>query len=318
MDIGGIKVNSSIYAPVYINKNLILDLHSILINGYIESRGVRYLQDNTNAFKFQRGKKSSENKGKKTSNNDKEKNLSKDESSNLSNDFVTSLDNRNSAKNEISIKQIYTTFQIFDSLKNLMLQKNILKCIGKDNISNHNVLPQEFIELEGYISETSTLSQINTTIEILEAYDCKTLDKLLKKNEDEKEPLTNYSVILKQLKNLSTNLTKNNTVNMIMDCNSFTSVLNVNLNNFLDKNAYIYDNVHCSCKVLCRVVKVVNSDEHIDLLCKTCMSDYYCDFFKQMGPYLDLLSKKNILVPKEFTTNIKGPAIQAIPIAIYI
>lgn len=37
-----------------------------------------------------------------------------------------------------------------------------------------------------------------------------------------------------------------------------------------------------------------------------------------MESYLDVLSKNNIIVPDNITTKIKGPAIQAIPIAIYV
>ncbi|MEW9094117.1 MAG: hypothetical protein AB2417_03450 [Clostridiaceae bacterium] len=308
----------SIDTPIYINKNLIVDLHSILINGFIESRAVRFLEDRATLLKLQKGCKTSEGSGKKKSkNNNKEKNVSKDSSLNCSEDFSAILDTRNATKNEVSIKQIFTTFQIFFDLRNIMLEKGVLKSIGNNSIMNYDTSPGEFIEFEGHISPTSPLSQINTMIDIFECYDCKNLDKLLKSNDSE-EPLNNYSVMLKQMKNLSACLNRNNTVNMIMDCNSFTSVLNVNVNNFSDKNAYMYDTVHCPCKVLCKVIKVVNEDNHIDLLCKTCMSDYYTELFNQAQPYLDLLAKNNIILPKEFTSKIQGPAIQVIPLAMYV
>ncbi|WP_315119133.1 hypothetical protein [uncultured Clostridium sp.] len=307
----------SIDTPIYINKNLIVDLHSILINGFIESRAVRFIEDRADLLKLQKGCKNSEGLGKKKSNNDKDKNVSKDSSINYSEDFAAIFDNRNATKNEISIKQIFTTFQIFFDLRDIMLEKNILKSIGNNNIMDYNIYPGEFIEFEGCISPTSPLSQINTMIDIFEAYDCKDLDELLR-NEDVDEPLNNYSVMLKQMKNLSACLNRNNTVNMLMDCNSFTSVLNVNANNFSDKNAYMYDTAHCPCKVLCKVIRVIDKNDHIDLLCKTCMSDYYVELFNQMKPSLDLLAKNNIILPREFTTKIQGPAIQVMPLAMYV
>lgn len=305
------------YTPIYINKNLILDLYSILINGYIESRSITCVKDRDSGLKLQRGCKNSISKGKKKSNNDKEKNIAKDSSISDSYDFTGSFEDKNSIKNQISIKKIFTTFQIFTNLRDIMLEENMLNVIKEENMMNNNVTEGQYVELEGEVSSISLQSQISTMINILECYDCKVLDKLLKGKEEE-EPLTNYSVMLKQLKNLNEILNKNNTVNMIMDCNLYKAVLNVNLNNFLDKNAYIYDNVYCCCKVLCKVIKAVDKDNYIDLLNKTCMSDYYCELFNQMNPYLELLHKNNIIMPKEFTTKIDGPAIQVIPIAMYV
>lgn len=311
-------MNNSIYTPIYINKNLVLDLYSILINGYIESKTIRYSQDNINTLKLQKGKKSVISGGKKKVNNNKEKNITRDKALNCTDDFTMGFDNREGMKNETSIKQIYSTFQIFYNLKNIMLEKKMLRCISWENIANSNLQTQEFIEFEGNIEPTSILSQINTTIDILEAYDTKNLDKLLEKGDGKKEQLTTYSVILKQLKNLSVGLTKNNTTYMVLDCNCYKAILNVNLNDFLDKTTYIYDYVNCSCKVLCRVVNIVDKNETIDLFCKTCMENYYSDFIKQMHIYLDLLKEENILVPTEIMHNIQGPAIQVIPIAMYV
>ncbi|WP_051541669.1 DUF6414 family protein [Clostridium lundense] len=302
--------------PIYINKNLILDLYGILINGYIESRTIRCVKDRSNGLRLQKGCKNGGGEDFKKSNNDKEKNIVKDVYKNYSDDLLGCFDDKNSIRNEISIKKIFTTFQIFTNLREIMIEENMLMIMGQENIINNRAIEGDYVEFEGKVSPISLQSQINTMINVLEAYDCKMLDNLLKTKE-EKEVLTNYSTLLKQLKSLNENLNKNNTVNMIMDCNSYKAVLNVNSNNFLDKNSYIYDNVNCYCKVLCKIINVVDEKSCIDLLCKTCMSEYYCEFFNQMNPYLDLLTKNNILVPKNFCTKINGPAIQAIPVAMY-
>ncbi|WMJ79103.1 hypothetical protein RBU49_09380 [Clostridium sp. MB40-C1] len=307
-------VNADI--PIYMNKDLMLDIYSISIDGYIESRAIRCIEDNINNLKIQNSCKDGKNSGRKKANNNKEKSLAKDISTSYNNEFVAGVDGRRGTRNEISIKKIYTNFQIFNNLKDIMIRENSLVSIQKRDIATRNIFYDKYTEVEGSISSISTVSQINCLIDILEAYGCKDLDTLLK---DKKEKgLTNYSVILTQLKNLNNCLTKNSTVSMIIDCDGFEMVLNVNLNNFLNKSTYMYDHVGCYCKVLCKIINTVNENEYIDLLCKTCTSDYYNKFLDNMYPYLDILSENNILVPNEITTKIEGPAVEAIPIAIYV
>ncbi|WP_125152305.1 DUF6414 family protein [Clostridium rectalis] len=306
----------SIDTPIYINKELVLSLYSILIDGYIESRSIKCVKDRTDNLKLQSCCKGEECLGEKKSNNNKEKNITKDGEQCCSRQLTAGLDDRNTTRNEISIKKIYTTFQIFNNLKEIMTDENIVKNIRGKDILNSNFVCGECLEIKGDILPNSIVSQINTIIDTLDAYDCKNLDKFL--NNKKEDTLTNYSFISKQLKNLSNCLIKNNTVNMIIQCNNFKTILNVNLNNFLDKSNYIYDNANCSCTVLCKTIKFANEGEYIDLLCKTCMSDYYNNFVDATNNYIDILERNNILIPGKIVTKIWGPAIQAIPIAMYV
>lgn len=197
-------------------------------------------------------------------------------------------------------------------MKDIMYNNSIIKNIN--NVLNYG----DYVEFEGIISSISLQSQLNGLINILESYDTKILDKLLLEK-DKAEPLTNFSVILKQLKNLTDQLSRNSTVNMLIKSNtSLYTVLNVNLNYFLDKNSYIYDNVNCNCRVLCKVIKIVDQDGYIDLLDKTCMSNYYNQWLQQLKYYLNVLKKNNIIVPEEISNKLYFPAFQAIPIAIYV
>lgn len=305
-----------INTPIYINRNLILDLYSILIDGYIDSREILSANFNDVDLKVQSTRKNGENKdNKKTDPNDK--NIVKDKGSNYSEEYFGYLDNKNSSRDQIRIKKIYTSFQIFDKMKEIMKKNNMIKTIGSTDIKGNHIVFGEYIEYECIISSISIQSQINTVISIFEAYDPKVLDKLLI-SKDEEVPLTNYSVLLKQLKILSDLLSKNNTVTMMATNNHFRSVLNVNLNYFLDKTSYIYDDVSCKCRVLCKVIKVTNENQCINLLNKTCMIDYYEKLLELLNQYLSVLNKNGIIVPKISSTKINYPAIQAIPIAMYI
>lgn len=310
-------MNSTLDTPIYLNKNLTLDLHSILINGYIESRSVKSVEDCSNDLKVEGEFKNDNRKDEKISNNDKDNNIACSTTNNNSNKFSGSLHGKNSIKSETSTKTVYTTFQIFNDLKNSMISKGLIKNISDFDITNASFLPGDYIEFYGEISTISIQSQISTMINILETYDCKVLDDLLK-NQTGYNSLTNYSIILKQFKNLNEIFNRNNTVNMILSGTSLMCVLNVNSNYFLDKSTYLYDDVGCYCKTLCKIIKFTNKNDCIDLLNKTCMSSYYNSFLEQTKPFMDLLNKNNILTPEEFLTKINGPAIQAIPIAMYI
>ncbi|MCG4580537.1 hypothetical protein [Clostridium cochlearium] len=308
----------NILMPIYANREIILDLYSIIIDGYLESISIRRVEDKSDNFRVQNGRKNVKSNDFKKSYTSKDKiSIAENECIDKYRDFSGTIDDKNSIRDEISVKRIYTNFHILNKLKNVMVQENMLKYMKKGKSSSENIICGEYIEVEGCISPISLITEINTIIDIIETYDDKALNKLLK-NQQDREVFMDYSIILKHLKNLNKQLSSHNTTNMIIDCGYYKVVLNINTNNFSDKNVYMYDNVHCDCKVLCKVIKVVDENKHIDLLCKTCMSSYYNELLKSISTHLNILRENNIILPNNIITEIKGPAIQAIPIAIYV
>lgn len=308
----------NILMPIYANREIILDLYSIIIDGYLESVSIKRVEDKSDNFRVQNGRKNVKSNDFKKSYTSKDKiSIAENECIDKYRDFSGTIDDKNSIRDEISVKRIYTNFHILNKLKNVMVAENMIKYMKKGKISSENIVRGEYIEVEGCISPISLITEINTMIDIIETYDDKELNKLLK-NQQDREVFMDYSIILKHLKNLNKQLSSHNTTNMIIDCGYYKVVLNINTNNFSDKNVYMYDNVHCNCKVLCKVIKVVDENKHIDLLCKTCMSSYYNELLKSISTHLDILRENNIILPNNIITEIKGPAIQAIPIAIYV
>lgn len=307
-----------ILMPIYANREIILDLYSIIIDGYLESVSIKRVEDKSDNFRVQNGRKNVKSNDLKKSYTSKDKiSIAENECIDKYRDFSGTIDDKNSIRDEISVKRIYTNFHILNKLKNVMVAENMIKYMKKGKISSENIVRGDYIEVEGCISPISLITEINTMIDIIETYDDKELNKLLK-NQQDREVFMDYSIILKHLKNLNKQLSSHNTTNMIIDCKYSKVVLNINTNNFSDKNVYMYDNVDCDCKVLCKVIKVVDENKYIDLLCKTCMSSYYNELLKSIRTNLDILRENNIILPNNITTEIKGPAIQAIPIAIYV
>ncbi|MBU3127933.1 DUF6414 family protein [Clostridium tagluense] len=305
---------ANIYMTIYLNKSLMLDSYSILGEGYIESRSIRCVADKSDNIKLQMSSKNQIVEGEKISNNDKEKNKANDTTSTNIGDVLGMVDDRNINRNEITIKKIYTSFNLFNNFRNDMFNKKICRVIDENNIIENDIVCGEFVELEATLIDYSLSNYVSNLIDVIECYDSKELDKLLK-NATLTNSIINYSIILKQLKVLKIYLERNSTVNMIMKMGDCTVVANVNLNFFQDKNSYIYDNANFKSKVLCKIVK---SGESINLLSKTGMEYYNNEFLISIAPYLNILKENNIIIPEDCITEIVKEAIEVIPIAIYI
>lgn len=299
------------YIPIYINKNLILDLYSVLINGYVDNLEEILLKNIDNIFRIQGSHRNAQGKDCKFT-DPKDKNTFKDFSNALTKDDELTIDARNSNRKQIRIRKNFTIFQLFNVLKLLMEEK---KLINANPNNFYTIKVGDYLELTGTISPLSLESQIVSVIDLLEAYGPKELDKLLPDSDNYK---TNFTIILEQLKKLLEILKQNNTTCMIIVNPHFTTILNVNTNFFLDKNSYIYDNVNCKCNILCKVTKTSKDDENFNLLSKTCGEVYYSKLLDETARLLDILKLNKILVPDVFFYKINSPFIQAVPIAMYI
>ena len=309
-------MRATIYMTIYLNKSLMLDSYSILGEGYIDSRAIRSVADKTDSIKLQMTSKNQLVKGGKKSSSDKEKNTANENTkSNTDNtDVLGMVDDRKINRNEITIKKIYTSFNLFNNFRNDMFNKKICRVIHEHNIIEKDIVCGEFVELEATLIDYSLNNYVSNLIDIIECYDSKELDKLLK-NATLPNTIINYTIILKQLKLLKLNLERNSTVNMIMKMGNCNVVANVNLNFFQDKNSYIYDNANFKSKVLCKILK---SEGPINLLSKTGMEHYNKEFLFSITPYLNIRRENNIIIPEEGITEIVNSAIEVIPIAMYI
>lgn len=319
--------------PVYLNKFLIQDLYSILINGYLESTSFKYTIDKTDTLKLQKATKNQHTKddtySKKRNryhcneNNfctkDKEKNLIRGDCFLNEWDYLGIFNDQSSNTRELSITKLYTTFYLFCNLRNMMMGKNMIKVINNEDIENNNVRYGEYVQFTANINNSSLPSQINTLINTIECYDIEKLNSLIEKKDISKDSsFNNYGTMIQQLKNLEKCLDTNNTIDMIVNFKKCSGVLCVNKNNFLENNINMYDISDCNCTVLGKVIKVIDKEDRIDLLRKTCLTEYYNKFLKSIKPYLNILYESNIILLEDIITEISGPSIQVIPIAIYV
>lgn len=298
--------------PIYLNKNMLLDLYSTVINGYIKSKEDLILKSQDNYSKVSLDNKISNScDDKKTI--DKDTNNIIDLNRGNTIDIGASQENRLGNRVQSRVRRIYTTFNTLNSLKESMNIYSIIKPCDNYN----SIKDGDFIELNGIISSNNLVPQIETIMSLFECYDTKVLNKLLP-TDVPKYQITSFDFLYNELKVLYNNLNRNNTNNLIVINENFKCVLTVNNTFFLDKSAYIYDFVNCSCRVLCKVSRKIKNFENINLLSKTCSDTYYIEFFNLLQDYLDILKKHGIIVPQIPNCIIEYPSICATPVAIYI
>ncbi|HAZ36840.1 MAG TPA: hypothetical protein DDX02_06360 [Clostridiaceae bacterium] len=287
--------------PIYINQDLVSDLTALMFGGFEESRNVRNREEfevhvrNTNDCRVQA---TMEDRAVVTN----EHHLGK-------------VHGEMEFLKDVNSTIIFTDFSRFNSIRDMLLDKNMIKQIREKDILDNKINCCEYVEFTASMTTTSLLSSINTLIGVIESYDIKILDNLIREN---LLGITNVTFILNQLKFLSNSLSMNNTTDIVLNMNPFNVVLTVNLNAFSNKNAYVYDLAHSKLRVLGKVSRIVDGDNYFDLLRKTATSDYYNRFLTSLAPYLSILNNNGILVPDKFITKVNGPGLNVIPVAIYV
>ncbi|OOO63309.1 hypothetical protein BS638_04720 [Clostridium tepidum] len=301
--------------PIYLNEKLLSEVYPIVIDGFIESKSIKFMHDKSDFLRLQTGRKNQKSEDNKVSNNNKERNKVEDVSKSVVNDFSGYLDDRAVNRNELTIKKIYTKFYLFYDLRNTLVNKNMLKFVTDEDIINNNLISGEYIEFNSNIISESTCNQVTNLLDIIKCYGSNDLNKLLQ-NTDMEKSITNYTIIEKQLEILKKFLEISDSANVVTKLNKCKAVLNVDRKCFYSNN--IYDNSNFPCKILGKVLRCEHNKGSICLLDKTGMDNYYIEFLNSLEPYLNILRNNNIITPKSIITEIEAPVMQIIPIGMYV
>ena len=287
--------------PIYINRDLVLDLTALMFDGFEESRNVRNREEVEVHLR-----KTNENRSKTTL----------EERAVVINEHdLGKLHSEIELEKNVNSTIVFTDFSRFNNVRAELLDKKMIIQIIEKDIWDNKIKCCEYVEFTANMTTTSLLPSINTLIGVIESYDIKVLDNLIR---EKLRGITNITFILNQLKFLSNSLSMNNTTDIVLYTHCFNVVLTVNLNYFSNKNAYVYDLAHSELMILGKVSRIVDRDSYFDLLRKTATSDYYNRFLESLAPYLSILNNNGILVPDKFTTKVNGPGFNVIPVAIYV
>lgn len=285
--------------PVYINEKIVLDMLAIIEDGFSTVSQVSYSdhKENNNAQKIEAEVSTSASILSKLLKIDLKGELSH---------------SGNCGETENTTKEkVHTNVSLLSKFRAFLTDANILKS-GFD-ISNMKI--GDFIEVEGELQKNPLINCMDIFVDMLRMADifaekpqlnAKTQAKAQKQQQDE---------TMKKIKSFASELKHSGTVDFILSDSAGTVVLSAQEQYLSNDN--ISEILGGHFKVLGKVIAIcADKTESIDLLRKTTLSILPHDLLADMFSYLQNEDMKQYNFP-ELKTEISGPAVIVIPVAIY-
>lgn len=285
--------------PVYINEKIVLDMLAIIEDGFSTVSQVSYSdhKENSNAQKIEAEVSTSASILSKLLKIDLKGELSH---------------SGNCGETENTTKEkVHTNVSLLSKFRAFLTDANILKS-GFD-ISNMKI--GDFIEVEGELQKNPLINCMDIFVDVLRMADifaekpqlnAKTQAKAQKQQQDE---------TMKKIKSFASELKHSGTVDFILSDSAGTVVLSAQEQYLSNDN--ISEILGGHFKVLGKVIAIcADKTESIDLLRKTTLSILPHDRLADMFLCLQNEDMKQYNLP-ELKTEISGPAVIVIPVAIY-
>lgn len=285
--------------PVYINEKIVLDMLAIIEDGFSTVSQVSYSdhKENSNTQKIEAEVSTSASILSKLLKIDLKGELSH---------------SGNCGETENTTKEkVHTNVSLLSKFRAFLTDANILKS-GFD-ISNMKI--GDFIEVEGELQKNPLINCMDIFVDMLRMADifadkpqlnAKTQAKAQKQQQDE---------TMKKIKSFASELKHSGTVDFILSDSAGTVVLSAQEQYLSNDN--ISEILGGHFKVLGKVIAIcADKTESIDLLRKTTLSIFPHDLLADMFLFLQNEDMKQYNLP-ELKTEISGPAVIVIPVAIY-
>lgn len=285
--------------PVYINEKIVLDMLAIIEDGFSTVSQVSYSdhKENSNAQKIEAEVSTSASILSKLLKIDLKGELSH---------------SGNCGETENTTKEkVHTNVSLLSKFRAFLTDANILKS-GFD-ISNMKI--GDFIEVEGELQKNPLINCMDIFVDVLRMADifaekpqlnAKTQAKAQKQQQDE---------TMKKIKSFASELKHSGTVDFILSDSAGTVVLSAQEQYLSNDN--ISEILGGHFKVLGKVIAIcADKTESIDLLRKTTLSILPHDLLADMFLFLQNEDMTQYNLP-ELKTEISGPAVIVIPVAIY-
>ncbi len=295
--------------PIYLNQQIVFDLLAILDDGFSNFSTI------------------------KTSNTETESQCAEG-SLGLSNVFAfigisakgeLSTQKGGQGQREISQQKIHTPTSLFAKLK-LMLDESdvpMIKRIDSGEIIN-KLNAGDFVEFRAILKKNpliDALEGVKKVMELVVLFTDKGGGEMQKDKKGQKviSPQNNYQPVMKLFDGLLASLTQSNSLELVgelLDAPDTKAVISTKLNYFNDKNAT--EIIDGEFRVLGKVVRIIktDSDAPINLLRKTSFGLLEGKILTQFKSAFAGMEEAGIKIP-ELVTEIKGPALVIIPIAIF-
>lgn len=305
---------------VYLDEELIRNLNSVALNGYIDIRTFRKIKDRTIGGNVRLNDRNSEGYDCRNQKDKIEGYRSKHDSYENhyqnSNERTLGLEGRDFDRNEQEIKKISTVFTLHNDLLNKMLRSNGVKKFLDGEIDFSNIQEGDYIQIRGCVQPTSMPLYIDTLINSLNCYGSDCLNNMI---DIKSLGSLDFNIIRSLLENLNKNIIANGTRDLIIENNDISIITTINEGSFLINHSNMFDLVHCNCKIFGKVMKIKKeNDKCISLLRKSSQEEYFSKILDKMNPYFENLMDKGIVLPEKPKCDVEGKSLIILPISISI
>lgn len=286
--------------PIYINEKIVLDMLAIMEDGFSMVSQINYTEHKEN---------NSAQKGNvEVSTSDSI--LSKLLRINISGELSHA---GSKGENESVVKEkVHTNVSLLSKFRRFLLEHNMLNS-GID-ISKMEV--GDFIEVEGELQKNPLINYFDIFIDLYRMVEIFTETPQLSNKKQAKNKKQKENETVKQIMSFASELKHSGTIDFILSDSKGTTVLSVQ-EQYLE-NDNISEIIGGHFKVLGKVISICETDkEYINLLRKTSLSILSEESLNEMFSGFEAADLKQFNLP-ELKTEIAGPAVIVIPIAIYV
>lgn len=287
--------------PVYLNQRLVFDLLAMLQGGISTVTAVTKTEGNSSSSQEKAGATFGLSQAFST--------LLKID---LSGEKLRS--NEVDSENRLSEERVHTPASLFYQLRNILLEKKILKVLSAD------VSPEsgDLVEFEASLKRNPIVETIDSLSEMMNMAILFDNNTEQQKNQKRSNQSSEFQKIQKQMVAFSESLKTGDTIDLTAENLSTNHVAVITLEAGFLNDPMMSDLVDGKFKVLGKVIRSIDSSsESISLIRKTALSKMPQPLLIQVfGQLAALGSEKGFDIP-ELKWEIEGPAIQILPVAIY-
>ena len=285
--------------PVYINEKIVLDMLAIMEDGFSMVSQVNYSE--------QIDSNSAQKAGAEVSTSATL--LSKLLKINLSGE----LSHANSSEENTSVttEKVHTNVSLFSKFRSFLIDRKFLK--QDYDISEIEI--GDFIEVEGELQKNPLINYMELLLDVFRLVEIFTDKPQLGNKTQAKNQKQHENETVKQIKSFTAELMHSGTIDFILSGVNGTAVLSAQEQYLSNDN--ISEILGGRFKVLGKVIAICRSeDDSIDLLRKTTLSILPQNLLEELFSGLQAEGMQAFNLP-ELVTEIAGPAMIVIPVAIY-
>ena len=285
--------------PVYINEKIVLDMLAIIEDGFSTVSQVSYNEhkENSNVQKLESGVSTSANILSKL----------------LKIDLKGEVSHSGSSGENTSVakEKVHTNVSLLSRFRTFLVNEKILK----SGFDTANIKIGDFIEVEGELQKNPLINYLDIFLDLFRMVDIFTEKPQLGSKTQTKAQKQQENEIVTQIKSFADELKHSGTIDFILSDDVGTVVLSAQEQYLSNDN--ISEILGGHFKVLGKVIAICKDEtENVDLLRKTTLSIFPIDQITEIFSGFQNSGIKQFNLP-ELKTQIPGPAVIVIPVAIY-